>query len=379
MKFFGTSATCRAIRPLTAMAIAALAAPLLSGCASPGPARPPSLHLPRLVTDLSATRTGDSVTLHWTTPEKTTDGLKVPSALTAEICRQLAAHASPCTPVKRVPVKPGPSEASDALPGSLTAEPATLVTYRVKILNANGHSAGLSNPAFAAAGAAPPPVEQMRVTAVRNGAMIQWQSQPTAAFIDLDRTLIQTAAPKKRSSKQPGQLAAPSTPTEIHLQAGKQGPDPGGTIDPIAKRGETYRYTAQRVREISLGGHALEIRSAASPAVTAVMRDTFPPAAPAGLAAVPGNGAIDLSWEPNTEPDLAGYIVYRQAITADGTLTGAPTRLTPSLIAAPAYSDLTAQPGQSYSYSVVAVDSAGNQSPASSEAREILRKQPQMP
>jgi hypothetical protein len=375
MKPSGPSATYRVVQPLSALATAVLAAWFLSGCASPGPARPPSLHLPRLVTDLSAARTGDSVALHWTTPEKTTDGLKVPAALTAEICRQLAAHASSCTPVKSVPVHPGPSEASDALPGSLTSDPATLLTYRVKILNVNGHSAGLSNPAFAAAGAVPPPVEQMRVTPVRNGAMIEWQPQSTAAFIDLDRTLVETVAPRKRSTKQPRQLAAPSTPAEIHLQAGKQSVDPGGTIDPIAKRGETYRYTAQRVRSITLSGHDLEIRSAPSPTITAVMRDTFPPAAPSGLAAVPGNGSIDLSWEPNTEPDLVGYIVYRQTVTADGTLAGAPTRLTPSVIPAPAYSDIMAQPGQTYSYSVVAIDSAGNRSAASSEAREVLRKQ----
>src|SRR5665213_690657 len=99
MKSSGISATCRVVHTLAALTTAALAAAFLSGCASPGPARPPSLHLPRLVTDLSATRTGDSVALHWTTPEKTTDGLKVPLALTAEICRQLAAPSSPCTPV----------------------------------------------------------------------------------------------------------------------------------------------------------------------------------------------------------------------------------------------------------------------------------------
>jgi hypothetical protein len=383
MKSSGLSATCRTAQPLTALATAVLAAWFLSGCASPGPARPPSLNLPRLVTDLSAARTGDSVSLRWTTPEKTTDGLKVPPSMTAEICRQLAAHSSPCTPIKSVSVHPGPSEASDLLPGSLTADPAALLIYRVKILNANGHSAGLSSPAFAAAGAAPPPVEHLRVAPVRDGAMIEWQPQATAAFIDLDRTLVETAAPKKLPAKQPRQLAAPSTPAEIHLQAGKQAigsavepaVDPGGTIDPIAKRGETYRYTAQRVRSIDLGGRALEIRSASSPTITAVMRDTFAPAAPAGLAAVPGSGSIDLSWEPNTEPDLAGYIVYRQEVAGDGTLMGEPTRLTPSFIPAPAYSDITAQPGQTYSYSVVAVDSTGNRSAASSEAREILRKQ----
>lgn len=375
MKSSGPSATRRPIGPLLALASAVLA---VSGCASPGPARPPSLYLPRLVTDLTAARTGDSVTLHWTTPEKTTDGLKVQPSLTAEICRQAAAHPSVCTPVKSVPVHSGPSEAAEALPGSLTSDPPALLTYRVKILNANGHSAGLSNPAFAASGAAPPAIEHLSVTPTRNGAMIEWQPQSGSAFIELDRIQIQTTAPKKKSNK-PGQLAAPSTPTEIHLQAGRQsvGPmvDPGGTIDPIAKRGETYRYVAQRVRSITLDGHALEIRSALSPAVTTVMHDTFPPTTPSGLAAVPGTSSIDLSWEPNTEPDLAGYLVYRQPVAADGTLSGAPTQLTPTPIPAPAFSDLTARPGQTYSYRVVAVDSTGNQSPPSGEAREVLRKQ----
>lgn len=370
MKSSGPSATRRSIGLLAAV----IAAFFFSGCASPGPARPPSLYLARPVTDLSAARTGDSVNLRWTTPEKTTDGLKVQSPLTAEICRQLAADPA-CTPVKSIPVHPGVSEATDALSSALTADPATLLTYRVRILNANGHSAGLSNLAFAAAGAAPPPVERLRVTPIRNGAMIEWQPRPETAFIDLDRVLVETNPPKKRSAKQPGHVAAPSTPTEIHLQAGRQAADPGGTIDPIARRGETYRYTAQRVRSMTLSGHVLEVRSTPSPTITTVMRDTFPPATPAGLAAVPGDGSIDLSWEPNTEPDLAGYIVYRQSVASDGTLAGASAQLNPSLITTPAYSDLTAQPGQTYSYSVVAVDGAGNRSTASNEAREVLRKQ----
>lgn len=386
MKSSGPSATRRrSIGPLLVLSSAVLA---VSGCASPGPARPPSLFLPRTVTDLAAIRTGDSVTLHWTTPEKTTDGLKVKLPLTAEICRQPDGHGNACTPVEHVTVHPGASEATDQLPSSLTSDPPALLIYRVRILNATGHSAGLSTAAFAASGAAPPPIEHLSVTPVRNGAMIEWQPQPTSAFIDLDRTQIQTAAPQKRSGKQPSQLAAPSSPAEIHLQAGRQASqagtsksaeqptaDPGGTIDPIAQRNMTYRYTAQRVRSLTLGGHALEIRSVLSPAITTAMRDTFPPATPAGLAAVPGTASIDLSWEPNTEPDLAGYIVYRQAVAADGTLAGAPTRLTPSLISAPAFSDVTAQPGQTYSYRVAAVDSAGNQSPTSGEARESRRNQ----
>ncbi len=133
--------------------------------------------------------------------------------------------------------------------------------------------------------------------------------------------------PKSPRTKKPLQLT-PSAPAEIHLRAGKQGAsgqsDPGGTIDPTAQRGETYRYIAQRVRSVTLDGHALEIRSAPSPSITAVMRDTFPPKAPTGLAAIPAAGAIDLSWEPNAEPDLAGYIVYRQQIDSTGKTVGVP-------------------------------------------------------
>jgi hypothetical protein len=351
------------------LAVASLAA-FLSGCASPGPARPPSLHLPRVVTDLSGLRSGDAVTFRWTTPDKTTDGLKVQPALTAEICRELPFPAHTCASVKRLAVHPGPSETAETLSASLATGPAALLRYRIQILNASGHSAGFSAEAFAVAGTAPPPVRNLRATPVREGAMLEWQPQPTEALVELDRTLVQTVAPRKRSSRQPLQLT-PSNPAEIRLRAGRPSIDPGGTIDPTAQRGETYRYTAQRVRTVVLGGHTLELRSAPSPIVTVVMRDSFPPKAPTRLAAVPGTGAIDLSWEPNTEPDLAGYIVYRQSVPS----TGSPTRLTHTPVAGPAFSDRTAQPGQTYSYRVTAIDAAGNESPASNEVQESLRNQ----
>jgi len=345
---------------------AALLIASLSGCASPGPARPPSLHLPRVVTDLTAVRTGDNVLLRWTTPEKTTDGLKVSPTLTAEICRQTAA--STCTPATRLAVHPGASEATEALPGNLATGPATLLTYRIRILNAKGHSAGLSAPAFTAAGAAPPPIEHLHATPVREGAMLEWQPQPTPAFIELRRTLVQTKPVPKQTARKPLQLA-PSTPTEVRLQAGKPATDPGGTIDPTAQPGEAYRYTAQRVRDVNLDDHSLELRSAPSSPIAVVMHDTFPPKAPTGLVAAPSADSIDLSWEPNTEPDLAGYIVHRQQTNS----TEAPTRLTPTPIPAPAFSDRTAQPGQTYTYTVTAIDTAGNESPASNQIQETRR------
>ena len=49
------------------------------------------------------------------------------------------------------------------------------------------------------------------------------------------------------------------------------------------------------------------------PTATAKMTpsDTFPPSPPQGLSSIYSAGAVELVWTANTEPDLAGYNVYR--------------------------------------------------------------------
>ena len=54
------------------------------------------------------------------------------------------------------------------------------------------------------------------------------------------------------------------------------------------------------------------LMSAASKPLCVTPVDTFPPAPPAGLAAVPSEGGISLIWEPNAELDLGGYLVLRR-------------------------------------------------------------------
>jgi len=81
--------------------------------------------------------------------------------------------------------------------------------------------------------------------------------------------------------------------------------------------------------------------------------DTFPPAAPRQLAAIAGAGVINLIWEPNTEADLAGYVVLRGV--APGDVLQA---LTPEPIRETTYRDEAATPGVRYTYAVVAVDTA---------------------
>jgi fibronectin type 3 domain-containing protein len=341
----------------------------------------------------------------------TTDRISVKGAMTAEICRITVTAPTlktpACTSTTRLPVQPGRTHAADELPPALTVDPPGLLAYRVQIFNSHGHSAGLSPDAFTAAGAAPPPVEQLRATPTRDGAMLEWQQKDTSAAVELDRlpvgpdgvvveppqrkaatksskpTIKKPAAsqpkPAPASAPRPLQMTSPA-PIEVKLRTPTQPADTGGTIDHTAKMGETYQYTAQRVRSVSLDGHTLESRSSVSLPATVAMRDTFPPHAPSGLEAVPGGAtaadrSIDLSWTPDTDADLAGYFVYRQEVDPKDVVTGTVTRLNTTPVVGPAYRDQTALPGRRYAYRVTAVDTTGNESAPSPDVQETLREQ----
>jgi hypothetical protein len=102
-------------------------------------------------------------------------------------------------------------------------------------------------------------------------------------------------------------------------------------------------------------------------------KDIFPPAPPQDVvvAVLPGPAAgtsvVELSWTVNLETDLAGYRVYRsEQEDVRGQL------LTPELLSTPVYHDSAALTGRRYSYTVTAVDRAGNESnPSTVAAVEI--------
>jgi hypothetical protein len=409
MKFLLILCHLRSRRWLT-VGVATLPIAFAAGCASPGPPHAPSLNLPTVVSDLTADRVGDQVILHWTTPEKTTDHIAIKGPMTAEICRVSAPSTPVCTVVTRFPVSSGPSHAEEVLPPTLTVEPASLLAYRVQLFNAHGRSAGLSVEAFAAAGSAPPSVERLRATSIREGIQLEWQPKDTNSPVQLDRVVIRpvsvaSSTPASPASSTPAKpatrsrlkktspastsgsaksqtvpMTSPKTSDEVKLETPKQAADAGGTLDQTTQKGESYRYAARRLREISLEGHALKLRSDLSSPVTVTMLDTFPPGVPTGLEAVPGGAtpsdrSIDLSWTPDIDPDLAGYSVYRQEVTSAGQVAGTATRLNTTPIVGPAYRDQTAVSGHRYAYRVTAVDATGNESAPSADVQETLREQ----
>jgi hypothetical protein len=178
-----------------------------------------------------------------------------------------------------------------------------------------------------------------------------------------------SASARKSHSALPASMGQPKDESLVWLHAadGASSGDRGGMIDSTAIADEPYRYTAVRSRSVTIDAQKLEMRSAPS-AVTITLRDVFPPAIPQGLIAAgfPVEGsdsiAVDLVWQPNTETDLAGYNVYRQA--GDGAVV----KLTAKPVALPGFHDATAAHGVSYRYTVTAVDAKGNESAASAAA-----------
>ena len=404
---------------------ASLLLEVVVGCASPGPPRPPSLNIPATVNDLTAARVGDDVVLRWTAPEKTTDKFPIKGTATVVVCREVTPPLftklpgeAACAEVERLTMHEGAMQTVDHLPQRLTSEPVRLLSYRVTVANAAGRSGAASAPAFAAAGVAPQKVVGLQVKAVKGGTLVEWQriaaADAGADVVELTRVdqelaardaaqaaSVKTAPAPAKTAAATGKKApapkkgspqpAPKTsgmsfsgtndvePAEVQLRAG--GMDGGGTVDRTAANGQTYVYTAERVRSVKVAGHELRLQSAVSAPVTIAVRDVFPPAVPSGLAAVPNStpgeanagqaASIDLSWEPVADEDLAGYVVYRRDLSV---ASAAVIRLTAAPIEETAYRDMTAVPGVRYAYTVTAIDTSGNESKASAAAEETLRK-----
>ena len=115
-------------------------------------------------------------------------------------------------------------------------------------------------------------------------------------------------------------------------------------------------------------GRAVESESSQPGCIT--LRDIYPPAPPRGLTAVGSETGISLIWDPNQDPDLAGYLVLRGEAPGE---TLQP--LTPEPIRATTYHDADVREGVRYVYAVVAVDNATppNTSDESDRAEEAAR------
>jgi hypothetical protein len=357
--------------------IAALA---LIGCANPGPPLPPSLELPKPVSDLRATRKGDKVYLFWTVPTQTEDRQNIVHRGPTRICRALGKEIVDCgngvgeispsqfpvtLPAKKKRGETLPKVEArfvDTLPPSLLQpDPSDVISYAVSAYNSHNRSAGFSNQVQVPAIPSMPPPANFDARLTADGVTLSWSP-----------------------------LGAPHEPDGVSHVVRIYRRLEGGNTDAIAGEApidattltdhgfgweKTYNYRATVVAEIAQPGKGeLPLEGDDTPSVKVIAHDIFPPAVPTGLQAVAtGVGqqpGIDLVWAPDVEPDLAGYNIYRHE---EG---GQPEKINEDLVKSPSYRDTGVVAGHTYSYSVSAIDARGNESARSEEAHETMPQSP---
>lgn len=349
----------------------------LTGCGVPGLPRPPSLNLPQPVSDLSAIRKGEKVYLAWTVPTETTDAQRVRHLGVTKICRSAKAASPDCSNPAATVEPPAAAEPNgkksaapnmrvtarytDKLPpGMPGGDPAAEVFYAVSVLNQNGRSAGLSNKVAVPAATAVKPPADFAAQVTADGIVLHWtaaaHTYETPELHYLYRVYRREVGTKTDAIA--GEVAFGTSPTY-------------SMVDHDFEWEKSYDYRATVVDVIDVKDRPeTKFEGDDTAPIRVFAHDIFPPAVPSGLQAVfSGVGQqtfIDLIWTPDSEPDLAGYNVYRrEADKPEQKLNSEPVK-------APAFRDGNVTSGHTYIYSVTAVDIRANESAHSGEASESV-------
>jgi fibronectin type 3 domain-containing protein len=125
--------------------------------------------------------------------------------------------------------------------------------------------------------------------------------------------------------------------------------------DAVLENGKRYYYQVRAVRNF----RGTLIEGLSCPVASGIPEKLTPPSPPTGLVAAAQKEGVALRWNPNPEPDIAGYNVYRREKGES-----AFTKINPQLISEQYFLDKEADPHKSYSYRLRAVDT----SPAKNES-----------
>jgi hypothetical protein len=332
------------------------------GCASQSPPRPPRVQRPEAVRNLSALQVGTLIEIHFTLPDTATDGQGLTKPLEIDILRAetypggkpgpaviptpwvtlqgaaLAAHTSA-----------GKVEYRDSLDGSeFRRLVGGALTYQVRGLTRGfrGRPIGsaLSNAATLQVLDVPEPPSGLAVEATSSALRLRW-SAPTQT---VSGKALGAVGLYRIDRSETGRAGAYHPVGESHDEA---------FSDASFEFGHPYAYRVRAL--VTESGQTAESTDSAS--VEIVPRDVFPPATPAGLTGLYTAAGVELIWSPNTEPDLAGYNVYR------GSAGQQPTKLNADLLRSPLFHDTSVASGGRYTYRVTAVDLNGNESLPSGE------------
>jgi hypothetical protein len=302
--------------------------------------------------DLAATQRGASMIAHFTVPSLTTEAIPIKGAVELDLRAgpppavwnesTWAAQAEHVAPRRTTTIPAASRKGSEQQVAeyqfSSAAWSGKEIVIAARVIGSNGKasnwSAFLSLPVVAPL---PKPTD-LTATPLANGIRLTWRGAG-GHFRVLRRA---------EGAEGFAELAVTTAPEYL---------------DASAEFGKKYTY--QTLAFTDAAPHR-EAQSDLSDEKTLLYEDKFPPAAPAGLRAVASPASIELSWDSNTEPDVAGYRVYRST-------AGAAFEKIADVNEIPAYSDHAVERGKTYRYAVTAMDKAGNESERSAVVEGSLQ------
>jgi fibronectin type 3 domain-containing protein len=293
------------------------------GCGYVGDTRAPTLKLPVPVTDLAVVERGDKLVIQFTVPMRTTDEvpLRQPPELVVYVDGKSYQHLPPPQGL--------------LAHAEVDAKPFYGKDVRVAVVALNDHdkNAGLSNMVGLRVVPALALPANLKAVAVPEGIEVSWDS-PEKSF-----TIFRQA---------PGEMKLTKLDTTDHSPY----------IDKNSEYDKPYLYAVQASSQ-SAQSEVAEMKEPIVPL------DKFAPAMPRALAAVVGAQSVELVWDRDTEPDLAGYRIYRDSGSGQFERLGE-SHDTPS------YSDKMVEKGRRYRYAVSAYDRAGNESKMSEPVEAFI-------
>jgi fibronectin type 3 domain-containing protein len=329
-------------------------------CGKRRPPLPPVERIPQRTELLSGAQRGNQVILVWPAPRRNAGSGSVQSIRRVDVYRvaekpdaplpltedEFAARATMIGSVTYDDIKKATDNLTYTDTLQLAGEPSRL-RYAVRYVNASGQRAAFSN-----------------FLLVEPAARIAEAPSNVSAELTEPAIVLHWDAPKQNiDASTPVNLLGYNV-YRVNAAQNEVGQTPvnQGLItttqyqDQNFKFGEKYTYI---VRAVSLGTLARQVESLNSPIVEAAPIDRFPPAAPTGFSIGPAPGRLSLFFAPNSESDIAGYLIYR---STDPNLPKPWTLLTSTLLTRTTFTDENVDPGKTYYYYLVAVDTSGNKS-----------------
>ncbi len=339
-------------------------------CGKRRPPLPPVERVPQRTEELTGVQRGNQVILTWPAPLRNAGSGSVQSIRRVDVYRvaekpnaplaltedQFAAKALLVGSVGYDEIRKGAAKLAYVDTLELAGQPARL-RYAVRYVNAAGQRAAFSNFFLMepAARVAKPPTDvtkQESETAVTLSWVAPTANVDESTPVNLLGYNIYRIDPAKAEAEPKPLNKEPLTVTHYE--------------DKTFKFGEKYNYF---VRSVSLGTEAKPVESFDSNSIAAEPKDIYPPAPPSLAQPTSIPGRIALFWAANSEPDIAGYLLYR---STDPNAAKPWTLLTPEVYTKTTFQDANVETGKTYYYYVIAVDTAGNKSNLSNVVSETV-------